>query len=131
MIFDYFRVTGAHCTVLGYADLFSVTLPDDNNIQETDTRWDEVLLSMSKIPSDDILESLYKLRIRESEQLKTVLEFYDTGIHQKVSMPNHQRLKTMVKRSLDQKLRLRNFDARYEKIETGAVVKNRKGIEWC
>ena len=34
----------------------------------------------------------------------------------------------MVKRSLDQKLRLRNFDARHGRIETGAVVKSRKGI---
>ena len=57
MIYDYFRVTGAHDTVLDYADLCSVTLHDDK-IQEFDTRWDEVLLSMSKIPSDDILESL-------------------------------------------------------------------------
>ena len=71
MIYAYFRVTGAPDTVLDYADLFSVTLRDDN-IQEFDTRWDEVLLSMSKIPSDDILESLYKLRIRESDQVKTV-----------------------------------------------------------
>ena len=31
-------------------------------------------LSMTKIPPDDILEGLYKLRIRESEKLKTVLE---------------------------------------------------------
>ena len=30
MIYDYFRVTGAHDTVLDYADLFSVTLHDDN-----------------------------------------------------------------------------------------------------
>ena len=29
---------------------------------------------------------------------------------------------------LDQKLRLRNFDARHGRIETGAVVKNRKGM---
>ena len=65
MIYDYFRVTGAHDAVLDYADFFFVTLHDDN-IQEFDTRWDDVLLSMSKIPSDDILESLYKLRIRES-----------------------------------------------------------------
>ena len=49
MIYDYFRVTGAHDTVLDYADLFSVTLRDDK-IQEFDTRWDEVLLSMSKSP---------------------------------------------------------------------------------
>ena len=47
MIYDYFRMIGAHDTVLDCADLFSVTLHDDN-IQEFDTRWDEVLLSMSK-----------------------------------------------------------------------------------
>ena len=88
----------------------TVILSDDN-IQEFETRWDEVLLSMSKNPSEDILESLYKLRIRESDQLKTVLELYETEIHEKISMPNHQKLKTMVKRSVDQKPRLRNFDA--------------------
>ena len=49
MIYDDFRVTGAHDTVLDFADLFSVTFHDDN-IQEFDTRWDEVLLSMLKIP---------------------------------------------------------------------------------
>ena len=112
---------------MDYADLFSVTLHDDN-VQEFDTRWDEVLLSMSKNPSDDVLQSLYKLRIRESEQLKTVLELYDMEIHQKISVPNYQKLKTMVKRSIDQKLRLRNIDARRGRIETGAVVKNRKGM---
>ena len=36
-------------------------------------------------------------------------------------------MKTMVKRSIDQKLRLRNFDARHGRIETGAMIKNRKG----
>ena len=30
MIYDYFRVSGAHDTVLDYADFFSVTLHDDN-----------------------------------------------------------------------------------------------------
>ena len=127
MIYDYFRVTGAHDTVLDYADVFSVTLRDDN-VEEFDIRWDEVLLSMSKITSDDVLESLYKLRIRESVQLRTVLELYDMEIQQKISMPKYQKLKTMVKRSIDQKLRSRNFDARHGRIETGAVIKNRKGM---
>ena len=57
MIHDCFRVTGAHDTVFDSDDLFFVTLHDDH-IQEFDTRWDAVLLSMSKMPSDDILESL-------------------------------------------------------------------------
>ena len=43
VIYDYFRVTGAHDAVLDYAVLFSVTLRDDN-VQEFETRWDEVLL---------------------------------------------------------------------------------------
>ena len=42
-------------------------------------------------------------------------------------VPNYQKLKTMEKRSVDQKLRLRNFDARHVKIESGTVVKSRKG----
>ena len=40
MIFDYFRVTGVHDTVLDFADLFSASL-HDNNIQEFDKRWYE------------------------------------------------------------------------------------------
>ena len=116
MICDYFRVTGAHDTILDYTDLFSITLRKDD-VQEFDTRWDEILLSMTKIPIDDTLESLYKLRIRESDQLKTVLELYDMEIHQKISIPSYQKLKTVVKRNIDQKLRLRYFDARNESIE--------------
>ena len=50
---------------------------------------------MTRIPPDDVLERLYKLRTRESDQLKTVLELYDIEIHQKMSMPNYLRLKTI------------------------------------
>ena len=82
---------------------------------------------MPKIPPDDVLESLYKLRTCESDQLKTVLKLFDMEF-QKISRPDYQKLKTMVKRSIDPKLRLRNFDARNERIETGAVVANRRGL---
>ena len=39
----------------------------------------QILLSMTQIPSDDILERLYKLRIRESEKLKTVIGIVQYG----------------------------------------------------
>ena len=74
-------------------------------------------INVKKIPSDDILESLYKLRIRESDDVKTVLEVYEMEIQQKISLPYDQKLKTVVKRSLDQKLRLRNFDARHGELK--------------
>ena len=55
-------------------------------------------------PTDDILEGLFKLRIRESEKLKTVLELYDLETHQKKLGPDYHRLKTMVK-SIEQEIR--------------------------
>ena len=45
MIYDCYRVTGAHDIVLDYAHLFSVTLHNDS-IQEFDTRWDGVLFAV-------------------------------------------------------------------------------------
>ena len=69
---------------------------------------------MTTIPSDEILEGLYKLRLRESEKLKTVLELYDLEIHQKKAEPDYHRLKTIVKRSIDGNLRVKNFGAEPE-----------------
>ena len=48
--------------------------------------------------------------------------------HQKISMFDCRKLTTMVKRSVDQKLRLRNFDARNERIDIGAVVLSRRRL---
>ena len=72
---------------------------------------------MTKIPHDDILEGLYKLRIRESEKLKTVLELYDLEIHQKKLGPDYHRL------------RIKNFEARNGNYDRNAVVKNQETKE--
>ena len=125
LIYEYFRVTGANDSVENYADLFTISLRSEN-VQEFDSKWDGILLSMTKIPHDDILEGLYKLRIRESEKLQTVLELYDLEIHQKKAGIEYHRLKTMVKRSVEQNLRIKNFEARNGYYETSAVVKNQR-----
>ena len=52
----------------------------NDDIQEFDAKCDGILLSMMKIPSDDILEGLHKLRIRESEKHKIVLGMYNMEI---------------------------------------------------
>ena len=123
MIYEYFRVTGANDSVENYTDLFTISLRNDD-FQEFDSKWDGILLSLTKIPPDDILEGLYKLRIREYEKLKTVLELYDLETHQKKSGPDYHRLKTMVKRSIEQEIRNKNFGARNGNYERNAVVKN-------
>ena len=116
LIYDHFRVTFSHDSVENYTDMFTIVLRNDD-IQEFD-------LSMTKIPHDDILEGLYKLRIRESEKLKTVLELYDLETHQKKLGPDYYRLKTMVKRSIEQEIRNKNFGARSGNFEKNSVVKN-------
>ena len=72
LIYEYFRVTGANDSVENSADLLTIVLRNDD-IQEVDSKWDGIL-SMTKIPPDDILEELYKLSGRESAKLKTVLK---------------------------------------------------------
>ena len=41
-------------------------------------------------------------------------------IHQKKAVPDFHRLKTMVKRSIEQNLRMKNFEARNGNYETSA-----------
>ena len=49
LIYDHFWVTGSHDSVENYTDLFTVVLRNDD-IQEFDSKWDGILLSMTKIP---------------------------------------------------------------------------------
>ena len=60
LIYDHFRVTGSHDSDENSTDLFTIVLRNDD-IQEFDSKWDGILLSMTKTPPDDILEGLYKL----------------------------------------------------------------------
>ena len=55
LIYEQFRVTGTDDSVENYTDLFSIVLRNDD-IQEFDSKWDGILLSMTKIPHDEILE---------------------------------------------------------------------------
>ena len=62
MIYEYFRATGAYATVQGLADLVSMTWQNDD-VQDFDVRCCHALLSVSEMPSDLILEGLYKSKL--------------------------------------------------------------------
>ena len=46
LIYEYFRVIGIHDSVENYADQFIISLRNDD-IQEIDSKWDGILLSMT------------------------------------------------------------------------------------
>ena len=60
------------------------------------------------------------------ENLKTTSDWncHDLEIHQKKLGPEYHRLKTMVKRSIEQDIRNKNSGVRNENFEKNAVVKN-------
>ena len=68
----HFRATGAYEAVQGLSDLFTTSL-QKNDVQDFDVRWDHVLLSASDMPSDVILDGLYKSKLQDSFQLQTVV----------------------------------------------------------
>ena len=121
LICAYFQVTGANDSVEN--DLFTIAFRN-GDIQEFKSKRDGILLSMTEIPPDDILEGLYKLWIRDSEKLKTLLELYNMKIHQKNAGPDYHRLKTMVKRRIEQNLRINKFWSQKRKL-----WKKRRGQE--
>ena len=51
----------------GFSDLFSFGLQNDD-VQDFDVRWHHALSSVSEMPSDMILEGLYKSKLQNSAQ---------------------------------------------------------------
>ena len=74
MICHHFRVADAHDAALDLSDLFNVTLQREN-IQDFDTRWDQVPLATSEALLENAFEGLNNMKIRESFQLQTVLGY--------------------------------------------------------
>ena len=82
---------------------------------------------MSEIPSDVILERLYKSKFQDSVQFQTVLALYDQETVRNNGKPNFSQLKTAVKLHNEQMMRTQNFRVRNEVVERGSVTKSQKG----
>ena len=108
LIYDHFRVTGTHDSVESYTDLFTIVLRNDD-IQEFDSEWDGILLSMTKIPPDEILKRIVQIKNTSVWKTQDRMELYDLETHQKKLGPDYHRLKTMVKRSIEQEIRNKNL----------------------
>ena len=127
MIHDHFQATGLCDAAQGLSDLFNICLHDDD-VQDFDTRWDQVLLTTSEIPEENVFEGWYKMKLQGSAQHQTVLALYDQWMNRDRASQSYQRLRTLVRRHVDQMSRTRNFKARNERIETGVVVKSRRNV---
>ena len=129
-IYEHFRAIGAYGAVRGLPVLFSIRLQNDD-VQDSDVRWDQALLPASDMPSDVILKGLYKSKLQDSVQLQTVLALYDQETVRNNGQTSFLRLKTSVKLHIGQMMRTRSFRVRNEGVERGSVTKGQKGKKAC
>ena len=54
--------------------MFALSLQNDD-VQDFDVRWDHALLSVNEMPSDTILEGLYKSKLQNSVQFQNCTGF--------------------------------------------------------
>ena len=76
MIYDHFQETGAYDAAQGLSDLFNIYLQNDD-VQDFDTRWDQILSGTAEMPPENVFEGLYQKKLQISEQLQTVLAMYN------------------------------------------------------
>ena len=86
-------------------------------------------MSTHEVPSDDTLESILKMRIRESDQLKTELAFFEQDSQQKNAPSSYQRTKTMEKKFFDQQMGAASFETRNERNRDGNTGDKQKQRE--
>ena len=115
LIYDHFRITGTHASVENYTDLFTIVLRNDD-IQEFDSEWDGILLSMTKNPTWRYLERFVQMKNTRVWETEDRIELYDLENHKKKLGPDYHRLKTLVKRSIEQDIRNKNFGGQKWKL---------------
>ena len=75
MINDNFKISGTGEALLDLNDLRRVLMNNDN-VQGFDTKWDEVLRSMTKLPDEDVLDNVYKKQLHFFEGSKPFMALY-------------------------------------------------------
>ena len=108
--------------------MFTISLQNDD-VQDFDVRWDQALLTVSGMPSDVILEGLYKSKLQDAVQHQTVLALYDQETARDNGQPNYSRLKTALKLHIDQMMRTRKIRVRSDVVERGSVTRSQKRKE--
>ena len=102
MIYDNFKISETGEALLDNIDLLRVQL-DNDNVQGFDTKWD-----------GDILEKWYKKQPHFSEDLKPLMASTPRIQFHKGKVASYSRLKEMVCRHVEQKMRDNNLNARNE-----------------
>ena len=129
LIYDYFWVTGSHDSVENYADLFTVAIRNDD-IQEFDSKWDGIFV-YDENPTWWHLGRIAQMKNTRVWETQDRIGIVWPGDSSEEVRTWYHRLKTMVKRSIEQDIRNKNFGSRNRYFEMNDVVKNQGNKTAC
>ena len=78
-----------------FQDFINLELRGDN-LSQFVALWDKCLLTMTNLPTQDIMESTFRSQIVKSDKLKEVMKMYKWEINQKDAKPSYESLRRMV-----------------------------------
>ena len=112
-------------------DLFNISLQEDD-VQDFSTQDGTKLFEQQlKYRQKRSWKSFASQVLQASVQLQTSLALYEQENIRNNEPPSYSRLKTTVRRHIDQTMWTRNFRARSEIVGRGAVTKSQKGKKAC
>ena len=109
-----------------FRDLSKVQLNNDN-VQPFNSKWDEALSAVTDRPTDNKLESLYKMQVEKSKELTYLLQVYTQETSFGDKKYDYCRLKLMSQRHLEQKINDSHFTARNLDEDRPAIGAPSKG----
>ena len=90
MIYDHFQETGASDAAQDLSDVFNICL-ENHDVQDFDTRWDQILSGTAEMHPENVLEGLYQKKLQISEQPQTVLAMYNQELNRDQVIPTYQK----------------------------------------
>ena len=79
MVYEYVRPMGSSDEIQGSEVVFNVKLENDD-IQDIDLRWEQLLLFRSDPPSDNVFGGFYVTKLQHSSQIQTITALYNEEI---------------------------------------------------
>ncbi len=99
LVYKHFRLGEVESTLFNLQDLISAQLKN-GDVRTFMTSWEAMLVGMTKVPHDEVLEVLFLQQLRKSAVLEQDLAFYD---RLDADNKNYQFLLSSLRRHLERK----------------------------
>jgi len=125
IICNHFKVCETQGTIIELKDLLALSLKGDN-VRQFVNAWNATMNLLQNIPSDDVLECLFRAQLEKSVQLKEMLNLIDQDIVHRGAKKSYQTLMHAVQAHLNHRHMMKMRDD-LDNVNTGAAGGKARG----